>query len=224
MGRLIVVSFTTLDGIVEDPDGSDGTSFGGWAMRHGPAAIAGDKFRLGPILAHGTLLFGRNTWDHFRTLWPRRDDPFAQATNNATKAVVTHRPVDEAQWAHSRAIEGPLADWVAHEVAGRDVVVIGSRSVAAELADRGLVGQYRLLVFPTVIGVGRGLFPSPTQLRVVSTEPVGPGVLIVLAPEPDNPRPDQVLSHGAPPQSLGVVGPEQAALGWPEGVAQQPAG
>ena len=89
MGRLIVTSFTTLDGVVEDPDGSDGTPFGGWAMRHGPQAVAGDKFRLGPILEHGTLLFGRHTWDHFRTLWPHRDDPFSQAMNAATKAVVS---------------------------------------------------------------------------------------------------------------------------------------
>ncbi len=187
MGRLIVVSFTTLDGVVEDPDGSDGTPFGGWAMRHGPAAIAGDKFRLGPILQHGTLLFGRRTWDHFRTLWPPRADPFSQAMNDATKAVVTHRPVDEAEWAHSRAIEGPLTEWVRREVARTDVVVIGSMSVAAELADQGLIEQYRLLVFPTVLGAGRGLFPSPSELRVVSSEPVGPGILVVLAPEPDCP-------------------------------------
>ncbi|MGI8750949.1 MAG: hypothetical protein ACR2MN_01270 [Acidimicrobiales bacterium] len=78
MGRLIVTSFTTLDGVLEDPDGSDGTPFGGWAMRHGPQAVAGDKFRLGPILEHGTLLFGRRSWDHFRTLWPDRDDPFSR--------------------------------------------------------------------------------------------------------------------------------------------------
>ena len=68
MGRVIVVQFMTVDGVVEDPDGSDGTDFGGWAMRHGPQGIAGDKFRLGPILNTGTLLFGRRTWEHFSTL------------------------------------------------------------------------------------------------------------------------------------------------------------
>ena len=184
MGRLIVTSFTTLDGVVEDSDGSDGTPFGGWAMRHGPQGVAGDKFRLGPILEHGTLLFGRRTWDHFRTLWPHRDDSFSQAMNAATQAVVTHRPVIEAEWAHSRVIDAPLAEWVRREVATADIVVIGSMSVAAELADQGLVEEYRLLVFPTVLGVGRGLFRGSRELTLVSSEHVGPAVLAVLTPEP----------------------------------------
>lgn len=184
MGRLIVISFTTLDGVVEDPDGSGGTPFGGWAMRHGPQGVAGDKFRLGPILEHGTLLFGRRTWDHFRTLWPRRDDPFSQAMNAATKAVVTHRPVDEAAWAHSRGIDAPLGQWVRREVATTDIVVIGSMSVVAELEDQGLVQEYRLLVFPTVLGAGHGLFRGRRELTLVSSEPVGPAVLAVLTPDP----------------------------------------
>jgi hypothetical protein len=70
MGRLIVISFITLDGVVEDPDGSGQTPCGGWAMRHGPQGVAGDKFRLGSILEEGTLVFGRHTWEHFSTLWP----------------------------------------------------------------------------------------------------------------------------------------------------------
>ena len=55
------------------PGRHDHTDFGGWAMRHGPQGVAGDKFRLGPILRHGTLLFGRRTWEHFSTLWPTRE-------------------------------------------------------------------------------------------------------------------------------------------------------
>lgn len=184
MGRLIVISFTTLDGVVEDPDGSDGTPFGGWAMRHGPQGVAGDKFRLGPILEHGTLLFGRRTWDHFRTLWPRRNDPFSQAMNAATKAVVTHRSVDENEWAHSRAIDAPLTKWVRREVATTDIVVIGSMSVVAELADQGLVHEYRLLAFPTILGAGHGLFRGRRELTLVSSEHVGPAILAVLTPEP----------------------------------------
>jgi dihydrofolate reductase len=187
MGRLIVVSFTTLDGVVEDPDGSDGTPFGGWAMRHGPQGIAGDKFRLGPILRDGTLLFGRRTWDHFRTLWPRRDDAFSRSMNAATKAVVTHRPVDEAEWSHSRAIDAPLAEWVRREVVATDIVVIGSRSVVAELAELELIQEYRLLIFPTVLGAGHGLLRGHRELTLVSTEHVGPAILAVLTPESPDP-------------------------------------
>ncbi len=104
--------------------------------------------------------------------------------NAATKAVVTHRPVIEAEWAHSRAIDAPLAEWVRREVATADIVVIGSMSVAAELADQGLVEEYRLLAFPTVRGAGRGLFRGRRELTLISSEHVGPAVLAVLAPQP----------------------------------------
>jgi dihydrofolate reductase len=180
MGRLIVIAFITLDGVVEDPDGSGQSSFGGWAMRHGPQGVAGDKFRLGPILEQGTLLFGRRTWEHFGTLWPNRDDPFSQAMNAADKAVVTHREIDPAAWSNSRAIDRPLTAWVRHHVATTDLVVIGSLSVVDELAEADLVDEYRLLTFPTAVGSGRRLFTTSRWLELVSTEQVGPAVLSVL--------------------------------------------
>jgi dihydrofolate reductase len=183
MGKLIVIQFITLDGVVEDPDGSDHTDFGGWAMRHGPQGVAGDKFRLGPILTQGTLLFGRRTWEHFSTLWPARDDPFSQAMNTATKCVATHREVDPAVWAGSRAIDGPLTAWVHQTLPLTDVVVIGSGSVVEALREHDLVDQYRLLVFPTATGSGRRLFPVGHRFELTRTEQVGPGVLCFLTPD-----------------------------------------
>jgi dihydrofolate reductase len=181
MGQLIVVSFLTLDGVVEDPDGSDGTAFGGWAMRHGPQGVAGDKFRLGPVLERGTLLFGRRTWEHFSTLWPHRDDPFSQAMNAADKAVVSHRPVDPTTWSGSRVVDGPLAAWVRRHLATADLVVIGSQSVVGALAAHDLVDEYRLLTFPTATGSGRRLFTEGQRLALVRSEQVGPAVLSVLS-------------------------------------------
>ena len=179
MGRLIVIQFITLDGVVEDPDGSDQSAFGGWAMRHGPQGVAGDKFRLGPILEQGTLVFGRRTWEHFSTLWPNRDDPFSQAMNAADKAVVTHRGIEPATWPNSRAIDQPPVGWVRHNLATTDLVVIGSHSVVDELADADLVDEYRLLTFPTAVGSGRRLFTKVRLLELVSAEQVGPAVLSV---------------------------------------------
>ena len=60
-----------------DPDGRGGTPGGGWMFRHGPEAVAGDKFRLGAVLDDGVMLLGRTTWEQFSQLWPGRDDPFA---------------------------------------------------------------------------------------------------------------------------------------------------
>jgi dihydrofolate reductase len=181
MGRLIVIQFITLDGVVEDPDGSGQTAFGGWAMRHGPQGVAGDKFRLGPILERGTLLFGRRTWEHFSGLWPNRDDPFSQAMNAADKAVVTHREIDPATWSHSHAIDPPLTDWVRHQLATTDLVVIGSESVVDQLTEADLVDEYRLLTFPTAAGSGRRLFTTSRRLELINVEQVGPAVLSVLS-------------------------------------------
>jgi dihydrofolate reductase len=180
MGRLIVIQFITLDGVVEDPDGSGQSAFGGWAMRHGPQGVAGDKFRLGPILKEGTLLFGRRTWEHFSTLWPHRDDPFSQAMNAADKAVATHREIDPNIWSNSRAIDQDLTAWVRHHLATTDLVVIGSSSVVDQLASAGFVDEYRLLTFPTAVGSGRRLFTESRMLELVSAERVGPGVLSIL--------------------------------------------
>ena len=180
MRRLIVVQFTTIDGVVEDPDGSDGTDFGGWAMRHGPQGVAGDKFRLRPLLGTGTLLFGRRTWEHFSTLWPRRDDPFSTAMNRATKAVASSGQPDLSAWSNSHQVDRPLTAWTRTTKETVDIVVIGSGSVVTHLANAGLVDEYRLLIFPTATGAGRRLFRAPHQLSLHRAEQVGPAVLTIL--------------------------------------------
>jgi len=179
MGRLIVVQYITLDGVVEDPDGRGGTPFGGWAMAYGPEGVAGDKFRLGSIFDTGVLLFGRRTWDLFSTLWPTRDNAFAQAMNRAEKAVVTSRPLPEDVWAHSHAVTGDVAEWVAATLASRDVVVIGSHSVVEALRAADLVDEYRLITFPTAVGEGLRLFGDAVRLDLVSSELTGPASLTV---------------------------------------------
>jgi dihydrofolate reductase len=70
MGRVIVIEFVSLDGVMQDPDGREGFTYGGWAFRYGPEAVAGDKFRLGEILDTGALLLGRRTWQLFAQIWP----------------------------------------------------------------------------------------------------------------------------------------------------------
>lgn len=179
MGRVIVVQYITLDGVVEDPDGSDGTLFGGWAMRYGPEGVAGDKFRLGEMMRTGVLLFGRRTWEHFATLWPPRDTPFADAMNQAEKAVATSRPLPDAAWANSHAVEGPLTAWVAETSATRDVVVIGSHSIVDLLREADLVDEYRLIAFPTALAAGRRLFPGAVDLELVSSAQAGPATRTV---------------------------------------------
>jgi dihydrofolate reductase len=175
---VIVIQFITLDGIVSDPDGSAGTPTGGWAFRHGPETVAGDKFRLGSVLDDGVLLLGRTTWQLFSRLWPGRPDPFAARMNAVPKLVASRRLTDTSAWANSRVLEGDLIDAVKQE--RRDVIITGSVSVVHTLIAQDLVDEYRLLTFPTVLGSGRRLFAdgtSPAYLKTVSAEPAGAAVL-----------------------------------------------
>ena len=181
MGKVVVISFVTLDGVVEDPDGSGGTAFGGWAFRFGPEAVAGDKFRLGSVLERGVLLFGRRTWEQFSRLWPARTDPFSTAMNQACKAVVTRGDPDLSAWSGSTVLVGDLLDGVARLAQERDVVVVGSTSVVRELEAAGAVDEYRLLTFPTVVGDGARLFTRPTDLELVSVDAIGPATLATYA-------------------------------------------
>jgi dihydrofolate reductase len=182
MPRIIVAQFTTLDGVVEDPDGSDGTPFGGWAFRHGREAVAGDKFNYGPMLQSGVFLFGRTTWERFSTLWPGRDDPFARALNAADKAVATRSAVDITRWQNSRVVSGDVVAWARETARHRDVILIGSGSLVDLFVESGAVGEYRLRVFPTATGQGRRLFPNGYRLDLVTTERMGPTVLMICTP------------------------------------------
>jgi dihydrofolate reductase len=155
---VIVIEFITMDGIVSDPDGSADTPGGGWAFRHGPETVAGDKFQLGSTLDDGVLLLGRRTWQLFSRLWPGRDDPFSARMNAVAKLVASRTLADVSAWANSRVMDGELAETVKREA--RDVIITGSLSVVRALMGEDLVDEYRLLTFPTVLGSGEHLFPA----------------------------------------------------------------
>jgi dihydrofolate reductase len=175
---VIVIEFITLDGIVSDPDGSAGTPVGGWAFRHGPEAVAGDKFRLGTVLDNGVLLLGRKTWELFSGIWPRRDDPFSARMNAVPKLVASRTLTDASAWANSQVADGGPIDAVKRE--RRDVIITGSLSIVHPLITEGLIDEYRLLTFPTILGTGERLFPAggpPAHLQCLSAERSGAAVL-----------------------------------------------
>lgn len=182
MGRIIVAQFITIDGVVEDPDGTGGTPFGGWAFRHGREAIAGDKFAYGSILQTGVFLFGKRTWEAFSLLWPGRDDDFARALNAADKAVATRSGVDLSRWQNSQTVDGDVLEWARRTAAERDVVLIGSGSLTDLFIGAGAVDEYRLRIFPTAAGAGRRLFRAHTPLDLVSVQQLGPTALMICTP------------------------------------------
>jgi dihydrofolate reductase len=181
MNRIIVIQFITVDGVIEDPDGSAGSPDGGWAFRFGPEAVAGDKFKLGDRLDTGALLFGRATWQLFAKLWPPRSDPFSAQMNAAPKWVASRTLNDVSAWGNSRLLEGELTDEVKRLRAEQDVIVIGSTSVVRALMEHDLVDEYRLLIFPAVLGRGERLFGDRApagDLRLTSVEQSGACALL----------------------------------------------
>ena len=180
MHKVIVAQFTSLDGVVEDPDGSGGTPFGGWAFRYGPGPVAGDKFRLGEILETGVKLNGRTTWELFSTIFPARDDDFSRRLNSMQKLVASRSLESADRWANSALLQGDLCEAVAERVQHQDVLVTGSASIVDQLVARDMVDEFRLMVFPLVLGKGRRLFDgasTPVELELVSSEDAGSGVL-----------------------------------------------
>jgi dihydrofolate reductase len=182
MSRVIVVTFVSLDGVMGDPDGREGSAQGGWAFRYGQEAVAGDKFRLGEVLDTGALLLGRRTWQLFAKIWPGRDDPFSAKLNAMPKLVVSRSLKRADEWQNSAVLPGDLVAEVRERKQAQDIVVIGSASVVGTLMASDLVDEYRLLVFPLILGEGTRLFPEGTaqaNLALVSANPQGPAVRLV---------------------------------------------
>ena len=141
MGKVIAIQFVTLDGVVEDPDGTEGTAGGGWMWRFGADTVTGDKFKLGPILASGVLVLGRRTWEAWANLWPNRSDDFSTALNNMTKAVVSRSEPALDAWSNSSLLDGELVAGVREVAQDRDVVIAGSTSVVHQLAAAGAIDE-----------------------------------------------------------------------------------
>lgn len=181
MSNVIVIEYTTLDGVVEDPDGSSGTPTGGWMYRHGPEPVAGDKFELGPVLDTGVLLLGRTTWEKFATIWPNRTGEFATRMNAIPKLVASRSLTSTDAWQNSSLMEDDLISTVRRRTVDQDVIVTGSLSVVNVLAEHDLIDEYRLMVIPTLVGKGRRLFADSTRLTDLqpnSVEQKGAAVLL----------------------------------------------
>jgi dihydrofolate reductase len=186
MGKLVVSEFVTLDGVMEDPGGAEGFAHGGWAFRfeRGPE---GDRFKLDEVLAADSLLLGRKTYEGFAQAWPGRTDEagFADKMNAMPKFVVS-TTLERADWNNSTLIRDDVVAEVARlkQQPGGDVLVAGSRQLVGTLMRHDLVDEYRLMVFPVVLGSGKRLFEDggeqPRAFEVVDAESGGEVVMLTL--------------------------------------------
>ena len=185
MGKVVVSEFISLDGVVEDPGGAEEFDRGGWAFNfdRGPE---GDKFKLDEAMASEAPLLGRVTYEGFAEAWPSRSGDFADKFNSMPKYVVS-TTLKDPEWNNSTVIDGDVAEAVAElkrDVDG-DILVNGSVQLVQTLMEHDLVDEYRLMVFPTILGAGKRLFGETTDvlaLRLVDAKPAGETLILIYKP------------------------------------------
>src|SRR5215216_3084588 len=183
MGRIVVSEFVSLDGVAEDPGGSEGNDWGGWAFEFSRGE-EGDKFKLDETMGSDALLLGRVTYEGFAEAWPAREGEFADKFNQMPKYVVSST-LKDPEWTNSTVIGTDVREQVARlrDEADGDVVVHGSLSLVQELIDAGLVDELRVMVFPIVLGGGKRLFgdtDAKKPFRLTESKTVGDGVQILI--------------------------------------------
>jgi dihydrofolate reductase len=182
MGRIVITEFVSLDGVMEDPGGSEDFEHGGWSFEISRGE-EGDKFKMDEALDSDALLLGRRTYEGFAEAWPERSGEFADKFNEMPKYVVSST-LKDPEWNNSTVLQGDLAEAVARLKAEHDgdVVVHGSASLAEALLDQDLVDELRLMVFPVVLGSGRRLFGDSGKkpLELADSKIVGDGVAILV--------------------------------------------
>jgi dihydrofolate reductase len=187
MANIVVTEFISLDGVIEDPGGSENFKHGGWSFQFS-RGDEGDKFKLDETMASSALLLGRVTYEGFAEAWPPRSDEFgfADKFNSMPKYVVTST-LKDPDWNNSTVIDGD-GDVVGairklKEELDGDVVVHGSGRLARALLDADLVDELRLMVFPVVLGSGKRLFGEMNdkkRMALVDAKTVGDGVSILV--------------------------------------------
>jgi dihydrofolate reductase len=182
VGKLVVSEFVTLDGVMEDPGGGEPFERGGWAFQFERGA-EGDKFKLDELMAADALLLGRKTYEGFAAAWPSRTDSagFADKMNSMPKYVVT-KTLTDPEWQNSTVIglEEISAMKDRHE---GDILVAGSCQLVQTLVEQDLVDEWRLMVFPVLLGAGKKLFGDGfdrSALKLVETKQTGEVVTLTL--------------------------------------------
>jgi dihydrofolate reductase len=185
MRELVVHTFLTLDGVMQAPGGpeedpSGGFEHGGWSVGYWDEEI---ENAMGEAMSTPfDLVLGRKTYELFAAQWPHVDDPGAELLNSATKHVAsTTRP--ELEWENAKLIEGRRARRSPRAQAqdGPELQVHGSATLIQTLLEHGLVDEFRVKMYPLVIGSGKRLFDGrtvPAGLELTSSQVSSSGVIM----------------------------------------------
>jgi dihydrofolate reductase len=186
MRTVIVSEFVSLDGVMEAPGGDEDYRHKGWTFDIETDPTMYD-YKFDEANEAEALVLGRRTYDGFAAAWPERDGDFADRFNGMKKYVVSST-LSDPTWNNTTVL--PEVDGVAalRDGDGGPLCVQGSASLVHELHRRGLVDEWRLMVFPVILGSGKRIFPDDVEdkvkLRLESSTTYANGVqLQILRPE-----------------------------------------
>jgi dihydrofolate reductase len=184
MRKVVVSEFVSLDGVIEDPS---------WTFRF--SSEEQERFKFDELAASDALLLGRVTYEGFAAAWPSMMDQYsgprraelgeyADMMNSYPKHVVSTTLQEPLEWNNSTLIKGNIAEEVFElkRQPGKDVLVFGSTDLVNTLIQHDLIDEYRLMVFPVVVGKGKRLLRDGTDtkiLELVGTEIFGSGVVVL---------------------------------------------
>lgn len=181
MRKLIVSTLMTLDGVVEDPGGFSDFNLGGWGNTYFDEEA--QQLALSTLLGADLLLYGRVTYEFFSRFWPSAQGPYADRLNSLPKLVASTTLREPLEWT-ARVIEGDVAEEIGRLKgrAGDDIVMYGSTNLMQTLMRHDLIDEYRIWVYPVVLGTGHRFFPTPGEnktLRLDDTLPLGSGIIVL---------------------------------------------
>ena len=185
MRKVIVLTFVSLDGVMQAPGGpeedeSGAFPFGGWTVPYFDDAVGQEMDEQ--LSKPFDLLLGRKTYDLFASFWPRQTDSTAAVLNDARKYVASHKPIN-LTWAKSTQLTGDVVKEIRKlkQQDGPDLQVHGSADFIQTLLKNDLVDELWLKIFPVALGKGKRLFgegTSPAAFKLVKSTTSPSGVIV----------------------------------------------
>jgi dihydrofolate reductase len=184
MGKIVITTNVSLDGVVQDPTGEEGFSRGGWFVQSGGKDLEEwGKLEHAEALGTAAVLLGRRSDEWFGTRWSAKPGEFADRLNSLPKYVVS-ATLKDPKWTNAKVLTGDVVDEVTRlkqQVDG-DIVVYASYQLGRVLIEHDLVDELRLFVFPVMVGAGQRLFGQTSgtkSFRLTGSRTVGDGLVFL---------------------------------------------
>src|SRR5215472_11047810 len=182
MSKIVVSEFVSLDGVMEDPGGAEGTKHGGWTFQFGGPAQ--EQWKSDELFRADALLLGRKTYQGFAAAWPTMPGTGAYGERmNSLPKYVAGATLSDMNW-NANLLQGDLAEELSRlkQEMDQDILIFGSRQLVQTLHAQNLIDEYRLMVFPVVLGSGKRLFGEDSEkktLKLVEVSSFPSGVVVL---------------------------------------------